>query len=507
VAADSRGAPADEPRVPEPSHFIGLARQTLVYGLSGVAIQAIGVITLPIFARVFTQAEFGVLELGTTLFAFTLALVDAGFSSAAQRSFFDYTASEDEQRRTVISTAFAFTSFVALLAAVVLVLARNPIADWLFGGHQDSGIVVAVAVAIPLINGATFLREAMRLRFRPWSYGFSSFLGSIAATVFSLVAILALDAGVEGFFLGLAFGNGLAALYGFYAVRSDIRPRVDRAELRTMLAYGLPLVPAAVSLWGLALADRILLRKLADLDAVGQYAVANRVSNVLLLAVTGFALAFSPYIMSLYAEDKPAELLVRAQALRYLTILLALGALVLTLFARELITVVAPAFDQAYKAVGPLSLAVVAFGVSSVVISGISYARRTTLLAGIALVAAAVNIGLNFALIPPFGMVGAAFATTAAYSLLALVQYVVAQRLYPTPYEGWKVLSTIALACVAGTLGVVRLEPLALALGVKALALGAFAIVLRLVGIIDGHDVLKLQDLLGKARLRSSEAA
>ena len=54
-----------------------------------------------------------------------------------------------------------------------------------------------------------------------------------------------------------------------------------------MLAYGLPLVPAAFALWALALVDRIMLSKLGSLADVGQYAVANRVSNVLLLAVTG----------------------------------------------------------------------------------------------------------------------------------------------------------------------------------------------------------------------------
>lgn len=482
--------------------MIALAKQTLVYGLSGVAIQALGVITLPIFARVFTQSEYGILELGTALLAVSLALADAGFSSAAQRSFFDYTSADEGPRRVVISTAFAFTSSLGLLAAVALVLARNSIADWLFGGTGHSGVVVAVAVAIPLINGAAFLREAMRLRFRPWSYGVSAFLGSIAATAFSLVAILALDWGVEGFFLGLAFGNGLAAAYGVYAVRRDLRPTFDSEELRTMLAYGLPLIPVALSLWGLALADRVLLRKLADLDAVGQYAVANRVSNVLMLGVIGFALAFSPYIMSLYAEDRPTELVVRAQALRYLTILLALGGLVLTLFARELLLIVAPAFDEAYKAVGPLALGIVAFGISTVVISGISYVRRTKLLAAIALVAAAVNIGLNFLLVPPYGMVGAAFATSAGYGLLAAIQYVFAQRLYPTPYEGWKIVATVALACIAGAMGVARVEPLPLALAVKVAALIGFAIALRIVGIVDGHDVLKARDVMAKMRLR-----
>ena len=46
---------AVDTEVAEPSHIIGIAKQTIVYGLSGVAIQAVGVITLPVYTRVFNQ--------------------------------------------------------------------------------------------------------------------------------------------------------------------------------------------------------------------------------------------------------------------------------------------------------------------------------------------------------------------------------------------------------------------------------------------------------------------
>ena len=51
-----------------------LAKQTLAYGLSGLIVPVVGLITLPIFARVFTKSEYGVLELGTTLLSVALAV-------------------------------------------------------------------------------------------------------------------------------------------------------------------------------------------------------------------------------------------------------------------------------------------------------------------------------------------------------------------------------------------------------------------------------------------------
>jgi O-antigen/teichoic acid export membrane protein len=503
VAADPRGAPVDEPRTQEPSHFISLAKQTLVYGLSGVAIQAVGVITLPVWGHVFTPSEFGVLELATTLSAVALALVDAGFASAAQRSFYDYGEDDHTQRGRVLFTAIAFTTSLALLAALALGLASGATSDWLLDG-RGRGVLLAVAVSLPLVNAAAFTRETMRLRFRAWNYVISSALAAAVAAGVGIAAVVAFDRGPEGVFIGVIAANALAALYGAIVVRRDVGTRPSSHELGKMLAYGLPLVPAGLAMWALALVDRIMLNKLGTLADVGQYAVANRIASVLLLGVTGFVLAFGPYVFSIYSQDRELEKVVRGKTLTYLTVCLCAAALALTLFAREVISVVAPAFDSAYEAVGLLMLSIVAFGISTVVMAGISIMRRTKVLAVLAVVAAVVNIALNFALIPPFGMVGAAAATALAYLVLTALHYRVAQRYYPTPYEPAKVLRAIALATIFGVLGLLPLD-LVFAVPVKIAGLAAFLLLLRATGVVDAAELSRLRSLMsGMIRLRSS---
>jgi O-antigen/teichoic acid export membrane protein len=506
VAADPRVAPADEPRVEEPGHFVGLAKQAIVYGVSGIALQVVGVITLPIYGRVFSHSQFGVLELATTVSAVGLALVDAGFASAAQRSFYDYSDETPEQRRSVIFTAIAFTSAVAVAIALALSLARGPASDWLLNG-RGRGVLLAVAVSLPLVNAATFLRETMRLRFRAWHYVGSSVLASLVAAGVGVAAVVAFDRGVAGVFLGVIVGNALAALYGIAVVRGDLGVRPSGYELRKMLAYGLPLVPVALAMWAIALVDRIMLNKLGSLADVGQYAVANRISNVLLLGVTGFVLAFGPYVFSLYSQDQELEKAVRGKTLTYLTVCLCVAGLALTLFAREVVSLVAPSFDSAYQAVGLLTLSVVAFGISTVVMAGISIMRRTKVLAVLAVAVAVVNIGLNFALIPPFGMVGAAVATAVSFVLLAGLHYRVAQRYYATPYEPGKVLVAVALATAIGVLGVLPLGPLAVSVPVKVGALGGFLLLLRAVGVVDAAEIERLRSLIGAMiRFRAAQA-
>ena len=101
-------------------HFSKLGKQTLVYGISGTALQAVGLITLPIFARVFSPTEYGVLELVTVGIAATMLFADLSLRSASQRSFFDYAGHEDAERRSVICTALTASLLTSVIVALLL---------------------------------------------------------------------------------------------------------------------------------------------------------------------------------------------------------------------------------------------------------------------------------------------------------------------------------------------------------------------------------------------------
>jgi hypothetical protein len=72
--------------------------------------------------------------------------------------------------------------------------------------------------------------------------------------------------------------------------------------------------------------------------------------------------------------------------------------------------------------------------------------------------------------------------------------------MYPTPYELGKLLTIVGLASAFGVLGLVPIHPLAAALAVKAAAVLAFLVLLRLTGVIVPAEIDRLRELLGNAR-------
>jgi O-antigen/teichoic acid export membrane protein len=487
-----------------------LARQTLAYGLSGLIVPIVGMITLPIFARVFTRGQYGVLELGTTAMTVGLTITDAGLTAAALRSFYDYGADREFERRSVMLTGFLTTSAIAIAVAGVLVALRDDLSQWLFDRPGQETLLVAIACSMVALNTWRYVGEVMRVRFRAFDYLTMTLLAATVTTALGVTGVLALGWRVDGIFIAAVVGNSLAALYGLVAVRRWLAGRFSRPELRRMLAYGLPLVPSALSAWALALVDRIILARLGNLSQVGQYAVANRLALLLLIGINAFLFALSPFLLSTYSDDPAQEKAARGRTLTYLTFILALSGLTLTLFAKEIVEIVAPKFDDSYLAVGPLAFGAAAYGLASLLTTSLAITRRTLHLATLAITAAALNIGLNFALIPPFGIVGAALATAAAYGVLAASYYWATQRLYPTPYEPRKVLTMLAAASALGVLGVVPLGPVPVAITVKLAAVAAFIGASWVSGAMTGTEFRELRRFVGgmiPLRFRPSAAA
>jgi O-antigen/teichoic acid export membrane protein len=476
-----------------PPDHAPLARQTLAYGLSGLIVPLVGMITLPVFARVFTRSQYGLLELGTTTLTVAVAITDAGLTAAALRHFYDYSHEQEPERRSVMLTGFLATSAIALAVAVLLIGFRNELSRWLFDERGQGTLLIAIAGSVLALNTWRYVSEVMRVRLEAFRYLIMSALAATVTTALGVTGVLALDWRVTGVFVAAVAGNTIAAVYGLLAVRRWLAGRFSPPELRRMLAYGLPLVPSALSAWALALVDRIILSRLGSLSELGQYAVANRLAQLLLIGMTAFLFALSPFLLSTFSEDPEQEKAARGRTLTYLTFILALAGLTLTLFAKEIFEVVAPKFDDAYLTVGPLALGTALYGVSTVLTTGLAIVRKTVHLAALAVGAAVLNIVLNFALIPPFGIVGAGLATAAGYGALALSYYWLTQRLYPTPYEPRKVLTMLAAASLLGLLGLVSFEPLGLSVAVKLAALAAFVGVSWLTRAMTGTEYRELR--------------
>jgi len=422
-----------------------LGKHSAIYGLGGLVSRILAVLLLPLYTRYLTTSDYGQIETLIALVTVLTIVLQFGISSAFFRFYFD--AEDDAGRRLVLRTSFWFTMTMATLGLVVVAALATPIAQWLFDDAGAANLVRASAVALWAQLNYMQLTNLFRVEERSVAFVLASLTNILITVGATLVLVVALDKGP----LGVIVGNFTGTLVVYLALlgyrREQLGLQMSRPLLRRMNHFGLPLVPSALLLWVTNFSDRFFLVKLTDTSEVGLYSVGVRVASAMVLLLTAFRMAWPAFAYSIKDDDEARQ--TYAWVLTYLVLISTWIATALTLLSPWIVDwLTTPKFASASRVVGPLAFAAVSFGGYIVLAIGIGRARRTQFNWVITGVAAAVNVVLNLTLIPPYGMMGAAIATAAAYTVMFVGMAWWSQRVFPVPYQ-WRRVVTAAAAGIA----------------------------------------------------------
>ena len=264
--------------------------------------------------------------------------------------------------------------------------------------------------------------------------------------------------------MGALVGNFTGTLCVYFPLlvyrRFQLGLQFDRQLLRRMNAFGLPLVPSALALWVNNFSDRLFLVKLSGPAEVGLYSIGIRISSAIILLLTAFRAAWPAFAYSIDDESEARN--TYGYVLTYVLLIVCWAALALGTLAPWIVhALTTPRFFSAQRVVALLAFSNAAKAGFIVVSIGIGRARRTSFNWIITGAAAAVNIGLNLALIPRYGMMGAAVATLVSFSFMFLFMAWHSQRIYPVPYQWRRVGILVGTATALNVVAALVDAPLA----------------------------------------------
>ena len=172
----------------------------------------------------------------------------------------------------------------------------------------------------------------------------------------------------------------------------------------------------------------------------------------MVLLMTAFRMAWPAFAYSIQDDGEAKR--TYAFVLTYLVVIASWLALGLGLLAPWLVRLLTqPQFYAGERVVAPLAFGGVAYAAYIVMAIGVGRAKRTQFNWVITGFAAVVNVALNLILIPPYGIMGAAVATVAAYVVMFFGMTWYAQRVFPVPYQWRRVLTAVAAAVALLLLG------------------------------------------------------
>lgn len=238
-----------------------------------------------------------------------------------------------------------------------------------------------------------------------------------------IVAVLSVDDDQTAFARVFVM-EGINAVIGcFFSVYLAFKARF-RIKLKYCIyaiKFNLPLLPHYLSMYVLSSADRIMITKMVNTTATAIYSVAYTVASVINIVWQSIEASLAPWIYEkLSVKD--------THSVRRLTIqiigLFAFLCLFCTLFAPELMTVLAPkSYSEGIYVIPPVAAGVFFTAVYSLYMRIELFFKQTSFAAIATALAALSNIVLNYFFIKLCGFVAAAYTTLACYALLSLLHY------------------------------------------------------------------------------------
>ena len=438
-----------------------LARHSAIYGLGSVVSSLIAVFLLPLYTRYLTRADYGAIETLVAGSAVLTIFLQAGINSAFFRFYFD--SPDPEQRNRVVRTSFWFTMAGATVGLALGLLFAPEISSWLFGTAARAGLVRAASVLLWANLNYQQLTSLFRVEQRSVAYVVASLVNVLITVAATIVLVVGLHKGA----IGALVGNFTGTLFVYFPLlvyrRFQLGLQFDWQLLRRMNAFGLPLVPSALALWVTNFSDRLFLVKLSGASEVGLYSIGIRISSAIVLLLTAFRTAWPAFAYSI--EDEREARTTYGYVLTYVLLIVCWASLALGALAPWIVqALTTPRFFSAQRVVALLAFSNAATAGFIVVSIGIGRARRTRFNWIITGSAAAVNVALNLALIPPFGMMGAAISTLVSFSFMFLFMAWHAQRIYRVPYQWRRVAILVGAAAALNAVAVVVNAPLPLAI-------------------------------------------
>lgn len=471
-----------------------LAKNSAIYAVRTLLGQATELITMPVLTRYLPPGEYGILSVVSSLMGVLRFVYNMGLRDSPTRYYYDL--DSDEQRKSYFSSLFYFLLAGAFLFSFILIAFGEPLLAPLLKREVPFHPYITIAIGTLLLQATVGIPfSLMRVKEQAALYTTVHLVSAISASALSILLVVLARMGALGPLLASFLVSALTFAYFLYYLRPYLGLTFRWAPVRESLAFGLPTISERLGGWVLRSSDRLFLVHFASVSSAGIYSVSYSLGLLLSLVGRSIEDAWTPFFYAIARDEKEKEAQrILSYAATYYTLVIVSLGLALAIFARELFRILAPEkYLDGLPVVPWVILGSVFHVLNDIPTSGIYLMKKTQWLPVIVVTGAAINTAFNFALIPAWGMMGAAWATLIGYSAMIALTFYLAQSFYYVPYDYAKMakifVAAIAVYSVAKWLSPDSLMP---ALLVKGAVLGSYPVVLWLLGFFEAAELSRM---------------
>ena len=387
-----------------------------LFTLNTISTKLITFLLVPLYTFFLTTKDYGITDMSLTVVSLVAPIVTLSIGDAVTRYIID----DFDDRKRYITLGFWVTVFGCVVMFLLLPILELP----MFGGLGRYKYLYICYFISSSFNGfmANVARGLNYIKLITWVSIVSSIVSASTAGI--LIGLCGWK--VKGYFVSLILGGTVSVV--LYLICGKMwryiqipRDGKDRSYLRAMLRYSIPLMPNSVFWWMGTSVNRFFITSMLGIGASGLFAAASKIPNMMNLVSSTFWQAWSLSAFQQYKQEDTdrfySNVFVVFRSFCFI------AASVLILVSPCLASILLQ--KEFYNAWYIIPILVLGFLLN--VFAGFygtvfTAGMKTKYLLTSTMSAAVVVVVLTWALIPPLGLQGAAWAIVGSNLVMYLMR-------------------------------------------------------------------------------------
>jgi O-antigen/teichoic acid export membrane protein len=427
-----------------PAKTSGLTHQILVYAPAILIPGVVNFAALALYTRALSAEAYGRYALVLAV-VITAKMVAFDWLRLGLFRFFQ-SAQRDGRLSALLSTAMVGFVGACLLVSVVWVAALSFV-------PFDEKIKADLWLGLPLLLVWALFEQLLQINraaIAPVRYGVLSATRAVLCLGAALFFVIVWGLDESGLLLGLILGTAVPAFVDLVRWVGHMNPRsVERTLAADLLRYSMPFVVIFALDFIPSVSNRFLLQHFLGSEAVGLFAAGYDLANQTIMVLFAI-LNLAAYPLVVQALEQVGKDAAQTQLRKYALVFFGVAvpaSVGLALVARPLSAMLGEDFRQVAGQLMPwVALSAFVMGAKAFYFDlAFQLGLRTKLQIWPVAAAAVLNVVLNLWWIPIYGVMGAVWATCAAYALALVISAGLGRKVFPLPFPASD-LGRIALA-------------------------------------------------------------
>ena len=320
------------------SLYKNIIKSSAIYSIAVSAPLLVSLIMLPIYTRILTPADYGVIELLETTRNIFAMFVGGRFADAL---LYHYAKADPDRRAGVAATSMTGSICIGI-AGMLVGWALSPRFAEYFSHPEWTGYFYLLfggfSVSLPVEAGLAWLRA----RNDPGRFAAVSVARLLVALFFSVLFVVYLRMGIAGVLWSSIVTHALISLYLAGSCLWSARPELFSPDVfGRMVRFAIPLSASGLALFIIHSGDRFFLQRWASLEEVGLYGLAYKMGMLVSYAQMAFGSYWSANIYHIVRDEEGLRIWSRTNT--YQLLVLAYAGLGIAVFASPVITLLGTA--------------------------------------------------------------------------------------------------------------------------------------------------------------------